>query len=132
MHFSPQVTITGTDVDDSLMQLFIGAAMGIPWLAESEVLTGWECRALRLLGNPLRLKMLNALRQKPMSSREMAKELNLHLGSVTRDVNSMEEARLLNSMREGSRRRYEVNYAAIRTLSRHLLAMCPEEAPDKD
>lgn len=72
--------------------------------------------------------MLRALREKPMSSREVSKTLGLHLGSVTRDVNHMNEAYLLNEIRHGARRRYSLNHQAIRTLARHLLAMCPEES----
>lgn len=127
LYFSPKRVMVGMNSDDSTMKLMIGAAAGVPWLLESAELMDWEFQALRLLGNPLRFKMLNALRKKPMSSREMAKELGLHLGSVTRDVNSMEEVCLLNSQRNGSRRRYNVNYAAIRTLAKHLLAICPAE-----
>lgn len=132
LYFSPLMVTTGTNCDDSVIKLLVGSAVGIPWLRQDSELMGWEYRALRLLGNPLRFKMLSALRQKPMSSREMAKELNLHLGSVTRDVNSMEAVSLLHSERAGSRRRYHVNYAAIRTLAKHLLAMCPEEKPTSE
>lgn len=129
LYFFPNMVMMGTSNDGSTMKLMVSATAGVPWLLESEEFMSWELQALRLLGSPLRFKMLNALRQKSMSSREMAKELNLHLGSVTRDVNSMEEVRLLNSERHGLRRRYNVNYAAIRVLAKHLLSLCPEESP---
>lgn len=127
LYFSPKMIMIGTNNDNSAMKLMIGSSAGVPWLLESEEFMGWEFQALRLLGNPLRFKMLNALRKKPMSAREMAKELDLHLGSVNRDVNSMEQVGLMNSQRDGSRRRYNVNYAAIRILAKHLLSLCPEE-----
>lgn len=129
LYFFPNMVMIGTSNDGATMKLMVSATAGVPWLLESDEFMSWELQALRLLGNPLRFKMLTALRQKSMSSREMAKELNMHLGSVTRDVNSMEEVRLLNSVRHGSRRRYNVNYAAIRVLAKHLLSLCPEETP---
>ena len=43
----------------------------------------WEYLAFRLLGNPARFQMLRALKQTPMTSREMAKDLELHLGAVS-------------------------------------------------
>ena len=52
----------------------------------------WEYLAFRLLGNPARFKMLRALKQTPMTSREMAKDLELHLGAVSRDVSNMQDA----------------------------------------
>ncbi len=55
----------------------------------------WEYHALRLLGSPARMRMLQAMAEKPMSSREMAQQLDLHLGAVGRDVKSLFDARLL-------------------------------------
>ena len=87
----------------------------------------WEYTALRLLGSPARMKMLKALRDMPMTSREMAQSLQMHLGAVSRDVDNMRAAGLLNLELNSDRRRYSVNYAAVRTLAGHLLDLCPEE-----
>ncbi len=135
LYFLPQWLILGLEnegctqnAQDETMKIFIGA--GSTLLMDNPVkgLMGWEYRALHLLSSPVRMRMIEALREKPMSSRELAQELNLHLGTVTRDINSMDEAYLLNrTVYQGPRRRYSINVRAIRTLARHLLEICPEE-----
>ena len=79
----------------------------------------WEYLAFRLLGNPARFKMLRALKQTPMTSREMAKDLELHLGAVSRDVSNMQDAGLLNI-------EYIVNEQSLQILARHILDLCQE------
>ena len=80
----------------------------------------WEYLAFRLLGNPARFKMLRALKQTPMTSREMAKDLELHLGAVSRDVSNMQDAGLLNIAL------YIVNEQSLQILARHILDLCQE------
>lgn len=127
LYFAPLWIISGWEDRTSTLKIFIGAGIGILWDDDAVDLRGWEYRALQILSHPDRFRMLRALGEKPMSSREVSRELGLHLGTVTRDVNHMNEAYLLNEIRHGARRRYGLNYQAIRTLARHLLAMCPEE-----
>lgn len=127
LFFTPQWIIFGLEDDASILKMFIGSGVGLPWKDDDSDLQGWEYRALHLLSSPDRLRMLRAMGEKPMSSREIAKELALHLGSVTRDINSMYEAYLLNVIHQGSRRRYSLNTQAIHTLAHHLLSMCEEE-----
>lgn len=117
MFFNPEWAVCRL-VDGKELRLALG--VGEPWNAGPNDFAPWEYRALRLLGSPARMQMLRALEQKPMSSREMAKELGLHLGAVTRDVSSMYEELLLNMELQGSRRRYSVNHKALETIIRHL------------
>lgn len=126
-YFLPQWLIFGLENNDSAMKMFIGAGTVLLMDNPSKGLMGWEYRALQLMGSPVRMRMLNALREKPMSSRELSQELNLHLGTVTRDINSMDEAYLLNTIPSGPRRRYSLNRQAVRTLAQHLLEMCCDE-----
>ena len=86
----------------------------------------WEYLAFRLLGNPARFKMLRALKQTPMTSREMAKDLELHLGAMSRDVSNMQDAGLLNIEFYNGRRRYIVNEQSLQILARHILDLCQE------
>lgn len=127
LYFAPLWTTFGWEDRAATMKIFVGAATGIMWADDATALHGWEYRALHLLSNPDRFRMLKAMGEKPMSSREMAKDLGLHLGAVTRDVNNMNKAYLLNVIHQGTRRRYSLNQQAIRTLACHLLSMCPEE-----
>lgn len=61
-----------------------------------------------------------------MSTREMARELGLHLGTVGRDVSSLMDARLLLVELNEGRSRYRVNPAALDILANHLLALKPD------
>lgn len=88
----------------------------------------WEYRALRLMGSPARVKMLRAMMEQPMTSREMSQQLSLHLGAVGRDVRSLFDARLLIVEFANGRNRYRTNPDALRTIAKHLLDMAGGEA----
>ena len=60
------------------------------------------------------------------TSREMAKDLELHLGAVSRDVSNMQDAGLLNIEFYNGRRRYIVNEQSLQILARHILDLCQE------
>ena len=120
MFFNPEWVVCRLVGDNDLC---IALGVGEPWNASPDDFAPWEYRALRLLGSPARVRMLRALEQQPMSSREMAKALDLHLGAVTRDVSSMYEEQLLNVELQGSRRRYSVNHKALETIIQHLQAV---------
>ena len=83
----------------------------------------WEYHALRLLGSPARMKMLQAMSEQSMTSREMAQQLGLHLGAVGRDVKSLYDARLLLVEAIHGRNRYKTNFTAIETIIQHLQAL---------
>ena len=64
-------------------------------LRDEEEFAPWEIRALRLLGSQARIKLLKAIHAQPMSTRELAQNLGMNLGSVGRDVSSLLTAGLL-------------------------------------
>lgn len=80
----------------------------------------WEYQALRLLGSESRMQMIRAMVNHPMSSRELARDLNMHLGVVTRDVSSLQDARLLTLEISNRHRRYRTNIQTIEMLIHHL------------
>lgn len=105
----------------------IGSSIFAPQSAE---LANWEYQALRVLGNPERaLGILDALKSGPMTAQEVlnATGFDVHLSTMTRDMQSMQVAHLLNLDFQGSRRRYSINYHAMQTLARHLLERYPPE-----
>ncbi len=85
-----------------------------------ELFHSWEFRAMRLLGSPVRLRMLHTLWDNPMSSRELAKTLNLNLGTLCRDMNSLYECKLLILESGDARRRYRTNRETMEHLAKHL------------
>ncbi len=101
------------------MYLYTGVAIPVESYAQ-EGFERWEFQALRLLGSEARMQMLQAMMSRPMSSRELAKELNMHLGVVTRDISSLREARLLTMELSNRYRRYRTNTQTLQTLIRHL------------
>ncbi|MGM9553266.1 MAG: ArsR/SmtB family transcription factor [Faecousia sp.] len=81
----------------------------------------WELTALRLVMNPARLEMLRAMEERPMAVQELAQLLNLNVGSVSRDINSMRNARLLLADYSGSRSFYRTNLPEIEKMAQHIL-----------
>lgn len=76
-----------------------------------------ELEALRLLANPARIQMLRLMRDEPMSGQELAQALDLNSGTVSRDLNSLNNARLLLvGSSTGARLKYRTNLAAIRQI----------------
>lgn len=106
------------DEDTRIVSFHMG--VGRPFLLRKDRFEAWEYRALRLLGSPARMKMLSALVEKSMTSREMAQQLELHLGAVGRDVSSLFDARLLTVETSGGRGHYRTNLDALDTIIRHL------------
>lgn len=86
----------------------------------TEGFEAWEIEAFRLLGSFPRLRMLSAMMNNPMSARELAQSLNLNLGTVFKDINSMYESRLIVIETVNSRRRYRTNMETFRLLGKHI------------
>lgn len=80
-----------------------------------------ELTALRLVMNPARLEMLRAMVEQPMAVQELADQLHLNVGSVSRDINSMRNARLLLADYSGSRGFYRTNLPEIEKMAQHIL-----------
>lgn len=81
----------------------------------------WEYAALRLLSSPDRVEMLRIMLTKPMSGSEVAKELQLHVGSTFRDINNMYNAGLLLLLPGKGKNLSSTNLPAIENLTTHLL-----------
>lgn len=110
---------TWAEHDDHRIFLHTGVAVPVERTAQR----GFEARdfqALRLLGSESRMQMLRVMLDKPMSSRELAKALNLHLGVVTRDVSSLHEVGLLTLEISNRHRRYRTNTQTLQALISQL------------
>ena len=92
-------------------------------LCDEEEFAPWEIRALRLLGSQARIKLLKAIHAQPMSTRELAQNLGMNLGSVGRDVSSLLTAGLLVVEVDDDRRRYRINTTALDTIIQHLTTL---------
>lgn len=80
-----------------------------------------ENASLRLLANPDRVAMLQAMMNTPKGGQDLVRELGLHSGAVFRDLNNMARVGLINrEVREG-RVIYRTNPAAILHLSQRLV-----------
>lgn len=86
-----------------------------------------ELAALRLVANPTRLEMLHTMRSKGMGVQELASRLSLNVGSVSRDISNMKNARLLLVDYKQDRGCYRTNYAEIERIARHVLDYLREE-----
>ena len=80
----------------------------------------WELSALRLIANPARLDMLYTMREKPQAVQELAQKLNLNVGSVSRDITNMRNARLLLVDYSGERTVYRTNIVEIDKIIRKV------------
>lgn len=82
--------------------------------------SSWEFEAMHLLGNPVRLQILHALWDEPMTTRELARALNLNLGNLCRDISNMCDSRLLVLETVKDRMRYRTNREVLKILGEHL------------
>lgn len=80
------------------------------------VFQNWELQALRLLGSAARIQMLQAMREQPMSTLELAHKLHMHVGTVGRDISSLRSVGLLIVEEVGDRRRYRTSPERIDAL----------------
>lgn len=102
-------------------EIFIHMGVDVPLEANApKRIEHWELEALRLLGSDSRLKMLRALLDKPMSTRELAQTLGLNLGTVARDIRSMYDARLLTVEAENNRVYYRTNTKTLKLVGEHI------------
>lgn len=102
-------------------RIFLHIGVAVP--VEHRAKTGFDAgdfHALRLLGSESRMQMLRVMLDKPMSSRELAKAMNLHLGVVTRDISSLHQVGLLTLEITDRHRRYRTNMQTLQDLIRRL------------
>lgn len=102
-------------------RFFLHVGVGVPIEhAKTDGIAHWEVEALRLLGSVNRLRILQVLLDRPMSARELAKELDLNLGSVFRDVTSLHEVRLIFMEAKDGRRLYRTDGDVLRIIAGHI------------
>lgn len=106
---------------------------------DASTVAPWEYQAFRLLGSEARFRLLCAMLDKPMSARELAQSLDMHLGVVCRDIGNLFNARLLLTESVRGRNRYRTNRSSLDILAQHLSQidrLCPapsgEGLPDDD
>ncbi len=113
----------------SIARMLVGTAMDIGGkVQEKEKLSDREYSALRLIANPDRMAMLQAMMHEPMSGQELIQKLGLNSGSVFRDLNSMCNADLLIREIGKGKSTYRTNYPLLQSLfQRTLRIIGPEE-----
>lgn len=107
------------DVNNNRVNWHLGIANRL-WDAEQASFDDWEYKALRLLGNASRMQMLKEILHTPLTTREIAQRLDLHLGSVCRDMNSLFDAKLILVVMSDGRKRYQTNRDTVDAIIRHL------------
>lgn len=107
---------------DLVIYLHMGVAMSVE-RQDEDTFTPTEFKALRLLGNEDCMRMLRAMLDRPMSSREMAHLLSVPLGTVCRNVSNMYDSGLLLIETVNGWKRYRTNMAALRMISKHILEL---------
>lgn len=80
----------------------------------------WECKVLQLLSNPSRIAMLRMMMEQSMSVQMVAKALNLNPGAVSRDINGLNEARLLRQEIRDGRSFYRTNPKTVAQVTEHV------------
>lgn len=108
--------------EDGVVFHHIGVAVSIE-KKEAASFERWEFQALRLLGSEARMRMLWAMLDKPMSARQLAQSLDMHLGVVSRDINSLFNAKLLITESVDGWNRYRTNRESLNILAKHLKEM---------
>lgn len=108
-----------SNLDMPLICLHMGLAIPVGGQDPNQFLP-WEFEAMRLLGNPVRLQILHTLWDTPMTTRELAKALNLNLGNLSRDISNLCEYRLLVLETVQDRKRYCTNREVLKILGDHL------------
>ncbi len=75
----------------------------------------------RLLGDQVRSKIVHMLQHKAMYMQELTNLLELNPGTVSRNLNNLSNAHLLEKEIRGDRYDYRTNLDYIRTVFRHML-----------
>ncbi len=92
-----------------------------PRRAEPCSMADEEFEALRLMGNPARARMLQAMMYRTMTIQELSKALGLNPGSVHRDLNSLFCAKLLVLEAVRGKTGYRTDYEKIKALTERFL-----------
>lgn len=128
-YFLPRSGMLHVAYSGGIARMLLGTAMDIGVKEQKkEELSEREYSALRLIANPDRVAMLQAMMHEPMSGQELIQKLGLNSGSVFRDLNSMCNADLLIREIGKGKSIYRTNYPLVQSLfQRTLRIIAPEE-----
>lgn len=128
-YFLPRSGMLHVAESGNIARMLLGTAMDIGIkVQKKEKLSDREYSALRLIANPDRVAMLQAMMHEPMSGQELIQRLGLNSGSVFRDLNSMCNADLLIREIGKGKSIYRTNYPLLQSLfQRTLRIIAPEE-----
>lgn len=107
---------------DLTVHMHMGLAVEIQ-PQEDESFTPSEFKALRLMGNEDCMRMLRAMLDQPMSSRELSRLLEIPLGTVCRNVSSLYNCKLLIIEAVDGWKRYRTNRQTMALLCRHIMEL---------
>lgn len=106
----------------------VGQAVGLgDTKAAKESLENCDYMVLRQLANSDRMSMLLAMMAAPMTAQELSRKLELHSGSVFRDLNSMSNSNLLIKEVIGGKQTYRTNYTMLQKLFQKILQSLDKE-----
>lgn len=103
---------------------------GAPQAGPVATLDDREATALRLISNPDRLAMLQAMMRRPMGGHELASELGFNSGTVFRDLNNLATAQLITRNAQGRKSVYSTNMEMLRQLMQRILRVINPDEPD--
>ncbi len=121
-YLRPKLAVGAVDRSDGSAFCHMGVAVPMEKTV-SVSFESWEFQALWLLGSEARMRMLWAMLDRPMSARDLAGQLELHLGAVCRDISSLLHSRLLITEQVNGRNRYRTNKESLSILAKHLTHM---------
>jgi len=128
-YFLPRSGMLHVAYSGRIARMLLGIAMEVGVKEQKkEELSEREYSALRLIANPDRVAMLQAMMHEPMSGQELIQKWGLNSGSVFRDLNSMCNADLLIREIGKGKSIYRTNYPLVQSLfQRTLRIIAPEE-----
>lgn len=101
---------------------------GVPLVVEPDVDVPNDVRAAcRVFGTPLRVAMLHSLAQTPMTTGDLADELDLAIGTLPKNLRALEAARAITGtpaagQRRGRTVRWHTDVVRVRELADALAA----------
>lgn len=115
--------------NELLMILGVGLNPSLAPAWKETDLSEAEFVAFRLLGDQVRSKIVHTLQDRAMYMQELTNCLGLNPGTISRNLNSLSNAHLLEKEIRGERYYYRTNLEYIRTVFRHMLDYygCQEE-----
>lgn len=127
-YFSPVPSPFIARSDSGQLRIHMGIVMeqAVDYSDRQNQLQEWEYAAMRLLSNPVRMEMFRSMMARPMTAQDLCKKMKMNPGSVSRDLNSLNNARLLLTQVIDGRKYYQSNYQELKNITDHLLQFVQE------